>query len=509
VKNGATLTVEPGVVAKNPNITLGECYSASPAGRIIAEGTPEEPIVFTSAADSPQPGDWGGIVMFEQASPAGQSVFRHCVFEYGGKAWYCTYDYGPWYEAMLVVAGSGNAPTVDHCTFRYSSKNGVYIGGSNSASITNSTITANRTGLNSASSGQVVVTGSEITGNTDFGVYASAGRVSAENNWWGDGSGPYDPSDDRAAGGLYNPTGKGDKVSDRVDYDPWVGKAGFPSVYIVRPSNGATVRGIVPIEADATDPQGIANVQFKIDDVAIYTDATPPYYCEWDTTPAWVTEGTHTIRAVATAADGHTGSASVTIAIDNSTFDDVPKTYQFWRYIEALVSAGVTSGCLPSPPLYCPNLTVTREQMAKFLCVAAGKGWLDATTPSFADVPRGHTFYGWIERLADPGSWGGNPPTSGCTATTYCADQSVTRAQVAKFLCKARGKSWLAKAAPTFSDVPANHLFYGWIERLADAGSWGGTPPTSGCGAGRYCPNSTVTRGQMAKFLVLAFGLPY
>jgi hypothetical protein len=74
---------------------------------------------------------------------------------------------------------------------------------------------------------------------------------------------------------------------------------------------------------------------------------------------------------------------------------------------------------------------------------------------------------------------------------------------------QSQGKSWLARAAPTFSDVPANHLFYGWIERLADAGSWGGTPPTSGCGAGRYCPNSTVTRGQMAKFLVLAFGLPY
>jgi len=36
----------------------------------------------------------------------------------------------------------------------------------------------------------------------------------AESNWWGDNSGPYNPT--------LNPTGTGDDVSDHVDFDPWL-----------------------------------------------------------------------------------------------------------------------------------------------------------------------------------------------------------------------------------------------------------------------------------------------
>jgi hypothetical protein len=203
----------------------------------------------------------------------------------------------------------------------------------------------------------------------------------------------------------------------------------------------------------------------------------------------------------------------VPFKIRNATFDDVAKSHTFWRYVEALVDATVTSGCNASPPLYCPNNPVKRDQMAKLLCAAAGKTRLDATTPTFADVPKTHQFYGCIERLADAASWGGNPPTSGCkvvgTARYYCPNENVTRAQMAKFLCIATGKTWLGRATPTFSDVPTSHTFYGWIERLAHAASWGGTAPTSGCTATKYCPDASVHRDQMAKFLVLAFGLPY
>ena len=40
--------------------------------------------------------------------------------------------------------------------------------------------------------------------------------VAATNNYWGDDSGPLDNSDDRATGGLFNPTGLGQAVSDNV-----------------------------------------------------------------------------------------------------------------------------------------------------------------------------------------------------------------------------------------------------------------------------------------------------
>ena len=54
------------------------------------------------------------------------------------------------------------------------------------------------------------------------------------------------------------------------------------------------------------------------------------------------------------------------------TFNDVPTTDPAFRFIEALANSGITSGCQTSPPLYCPDNTVTRREMAVFLAVALG-----------------------------------------------------------------------------------------------------------------------------------------
>lgn len=50
-------------------------------------------------------------------------------------------------------------------------------------------------------------------------------------------------------------------------------------------------------------------------------------------------------------------------------------------------------------------------------------------------------------------------------------------------------------ASHQFSDVPTGYLFHNDIDAVADAGV------TSGCGGGKYCPESFVTRGQMAAFM--------
>jgi S-layer homology domain len=64
------------------------------------------------------------------------------------------------------------------------------------------------------------------------------------------------------------------------------------------------------------------------------------------------------------------------------------------------------------------------------------------------------------------------------------------------------GSSYSPPAATgMFSDVPANDPFAKWIEQLAREGV------TSGCGGGKYCPNTAVTRGQMAAFLSKTFKL--
>jgi hypothetical protein len=55
------------------------------------------------------------------------------------------------------------------------------------------------------------------------------------------------------------------------------------------------------------------------------------------------------------------------------TFGDVPTSDGGFQYIEALVAAGITSGC--GGGNYCPDATLTRRQMAVFLSKALGLYW--------------------------------------------------------------------------------------------------------------------------------------
>ncbi len=90
-----------------------------------------------------------------------------------------------------------------------------------------------------------------ITGSTRYGVEnAHTNTFNAENNWWGDAAGPYNP--------VSNPGSSGDEVSDNVDYDPWCtapdcGASGIhPVVNITKGFSYSTIQGAID-EADAGD----------------------------------------------------------------------------------------------------------------------------------------------------------------------------------------------------------------------------------------------------------------
>jgi hypothetical protein len=77
VKAGATLTIEKGTVIKGDKASLGTLV-VQPGGKIVAEGTAVNPIVFTSALPVGQraPGDWGGVILLGKApinQPGGQA----------------------------------------------------------------------------------------------------------------------------------------------------------------------------------------------------------------------------------------------------------------------------------------------------------------------------------------------------------------------------------------------------------------------------------------------------
>ena len=64
---------------------------------------------------------------------------------------------------------------------------------------------------------------------------------------------------------------------------------------------------------------------------------------------------------------------TVSPAPATARFADVPVGNPYHPFIEALVAAGVTGGCTVSN--YCPNLPITRAEMAVFLAVLLGLHW--------------------------------------------------------------------------------------------------------------------------------------
>ncbi len=87
VGDGATLTIQPGTIIKGERSTKGSLIVRR-GGKIIANGTAQQPIVFTSnqAKGSRAAGDWGGLVILGKA-PVNKTpavVEGENVTEFGG-----------------------------------------------------------------------------------------------------------------------------------------------------------------------------------------------------------------------------------------------------------------------------------------------------------------------------------------------------------------------------------------------------------------------------------------
>lgn len=113
---------------------------------------------------------------------------------------------------------------------------------------------------------------------------------------------------------------------------------------------------------------------------------------------------------------------------------------------------------------------------------------------TFPDVPTTSPFFHYVQTIYQLGI------TGGCAGGNYCPTSPVFRQQMAVFLLKAKFGSAHVPPACTgtvFTDVPcAGGPFDPWIEELFSLGIAGG------CGNGMFCPTSTVTRKQMAPFLL-------
>jgi hypothetical protein len=117
------------------------------------------------------------------------------------------------------------------------------------------------------------------------------------------------------------------------------------------------------------------------------------------------------------------GAAYAPPACTRPMFADVPAGSPFCKWIEELARRGVVAGC--GGGNFCPGAAVTREQMAVFVLRTLDPA-LDppaCTTPVFADVPASSPFCRWIEDLARRGVVNGCGGGNYCPQASVTRDQ--------------------------------------------------------------------------------------
>jgi len=205
--------------------------------------------------------------------------------------------------------------------------------------------------------------------------------------------------------------------------------------------------------------------------------------------PAWTNDGASTVPLTGTAAS-FTGPAGASYTIADATAD-------YGSIVPTDTNSCATGADCYSLTVSAPATRPAQHWDATLTEVLSNTGfrtWTLHVGGSFADAPNTLIFYPFIENLFH------NGVTGGCAGGGYCPTNPVTRAQMAVFLLKSKfGAAHVPPACTgtVFTDVPCTGgPFDPWIEELASLGV------TGGCGGGNYCPDSTVTRQQMAVFLL-------
>lgn len=260
----ATLTIEPGTIIKFQDVR--DC-SFNVYGTLIAEGTAQQPIVFTSITDDGDEGIWGDTnsngpsrgkpgdweqIAFEPESHG--SILRHCTFYYGGedgRILYLSTDNIDLSECTIAhseedgleieeadpdisnlfihdnltsgIRCDNASPTIEDCLIQGNADDGIGLTDS-SPVVRNNIIRGNYNGIWLSGNCDPTISGNDISGSIDAAIHASRADdcIDARDNWWGNSTGPFDDSDDSGEScGDYNPSGLGGRVTDNLRYRPW------------------------------------------------------------------------------------------------------------------------------------------------------------------------------------------------------------------------------------------------------------------------------------------------
>jgi triacylglycerol esterase/lipase EstA (alpha/beta hydrolase family) len=262
LEDNVILTIEPGVVVKFER----GAYLSSGGGKIMAVGTKDQPIIFTSIYDDTVAGDtdgdggvnvpgptfWQSVNLLQGNSQIENVEVRYgssCLTLYGGSEF--NIQNNKFYQCGGMELRPNFKGTIENNEF-VESDAGIWtspFGNVSSLTVKNNKFLDNAYGMyifSPVDSGnKIEITGNQFS-NKRFGVYAAAGaniaihnnnfegnpegavlngdtttQLDATNNWWGNKTGPYN-----LAG---NPEGLGAPVGDGVIFDPWLGQEYVPT----------------------------------------------------------------------------------------------------------------------------------------------------------------------------------------------------------------------------------------------------------------------------------------
>jgi len=188
IPEDVTLTIEPGV-----DIRFNNSKALLVDGILVARGTEEAKITFTSNQSTPTVGDWGYILFSDSSADADYdvsgnytsgSILEHCNIEYAG---------GINVDNNGCVRMNNAHPFINYCNIKNNSASGIYAWNlSGDLKIKNSIITDNT----ASGAGDSFITDNNASG-AGGGIYLSGGSIIisdstiTDNNASGEGNGIY------------------------------------------------------------------------------------------------------------------------------------------------------------------------------------------------------------------------------------------------------------------------------------------------------------------------------
>ena len=170
--------------------------------------------------------------------------------------------------------------------------------------------------------------------------------------------------------------------------------------------------------------------------------------------------------------------------VKTASFRDVPVDAYYYDAVKWAAEKGITTG--QADGLFGSDRSCTRAQIITFLWRAAGSPVVNYAM-EMGDVSADAYYAEAVRWALSRGI------TSGTGGGAFSPDDACTRAQAVTLL--ARALSAKAGSAANFTDVPADAYY-------AQAVSWAvENGITTGVGGGRFDPNATCTRAQIATFL--------